>query len=582
MGTFIDNKTIYHATKNRIWISTNDGATFKIYYTPRYYIRQFAAGRDPSGLTLAFLDNNGLNACNWARLHRQSWPSSRITETTSNCGYVWINSTGAFVRSSQAGGDHLKMAENDSSTIYVTGSKKWIRQYGTKVHLSKDKGKTWELKFHQLNWDVVPFTPWPASKVEYSAIALDIGWWDDGYESFEINKLDSSIVMGSGYFFLHSSQNFGETWQAPFTKYAGTAWQSRGIEVISVYRAKFHPKNSSLLYAAAADIGGMVSENGGQSFRISKADHNSLYDFSFDTKNDRVVYAASGNSHDYPNDWHANAIRSTGGIYRSEDRGKSWSRLTPEGSEFDRQYLSVGYDSIRKIIYGGTHETGVTVSRDEGKTWQYLNDGLPQGFKIIPQIEVNPRNGNVYALVTGNAPQFTNSEKTGIYYLDVDKNATKWVLMRGTVNRPSDVSPTVSLWKYPTAFGLNFNSNSEPQSLWLVDYENSSNWLATGIWKSEDSGKTWSRMLQMTHPTGIAIDPKDPKIVHVSGYYTLDGSWGNGGQIHTTDGGKTWKKNTAPPLQQNARSVTLDPNDHSTLFYTYFGGGILKGPNPAH
>lgn len=589
IATFIDNKAIYHATKNRIWVSQDDGANFKIYYTPRYYIRQFSAGRDASGLTLAFLDNNGINACNWARLHRGGWPTSRIQETTANCGHVWINSTGNFIRTTQAGGDHLKMAENDSATIYVTGSKKWIRQYGTKVHVSRDKGKTWELKFHQLNWDVVPYSPWPSSKVEYSAIALDVGWWDDGYESFEINKLDSSVVMGSGYFFLHASQNYGETWKAPFTRYAGRAdfspgkeWQTRGIEVISVYRAKFHPRNSNLFYAASADIGGMVSENKGRSFRITKADHNSFYDFSFDRKNDKLVYAASGNSHDYPNDWHANAMRGAGGIYRSDDRGKTWSRLTPEGSEYDRQYLSVGYDSTRKIIYGGTHEKGVIISSDEGKTWQYFNEGMPEGVKIIPQIEINPSNGNVYALVTGNAPHFSNSDRTGIYYLDVTKKATKWVLLRGIVNRPAEVSPGVNMWKYPTAFALDFNSKKEPTTMWLLDYENSNNWLATGIWKSEDGGLTWSRMLQMTHPTGVTIDPKNPKTVHVSGYYTLDGSWGNGGQMHTTDGGKSWKKNLLPPLQQNARNVTLDPDDNKNLFYTYFGGGILKGPNPAY
>src|SRR5690606_7945939 len=99
----------------------------------------------------------------------------------------------------------------------------------------------------------------------YSAVALDVGWWDDGYESFEVHKRNSSIAAGAGYFFLHSTLNYGENWQAPFTQFADSAtpephsnWKSRGIEVISVYKSKFHPTNPSLLYSATADIGGMI------------------------------------------------------------------------------------------------------------------------------------------------------------------------------------------------------------------------------------------------------------------------------------------------------------------------------------
>ena len=134
--------------------------------------------------------------------------------------------------------------------------------------------------------------------------------------------------------------NAGTNWLAPFTEYADTGtsaakkkWKTRGIEVISIYRMKYHPKNSNLLYAASADIGGMVSEDKGDSFRVSKAQYNSNYDYSFDENNQNVVYAASGNSHDWPNDWHANAVTNNGGIYKSSNKGISWQRLTPDNSQ---------------------------------------------------------------------------------------------------------------------------------------------------------------------------------------------------------------------------------------------------------
>lgn len=590
LGSFIDysTNTFYQATANGIWKSTNNAKTFTKVFTPSgIKIRQFTGGRDSNGVTFSFSDNNGTSACGWANAYLSDWGQTSINNTMNTCGYVWTADASLnFTRTSQVVGDHLKMAENDSRTIYVTGGKSWIRQYGTKVHVSKDKGATWNLKLHQMNWDVTPFAAWPREKLEYSAVALDVGWYDDGYESFEINRRDSKIAAGSGYFFIHSTLNTGDNWKAPFTEYADTGtsaakkkWKTRGIEVISVYRIKYHPRNSDLLYAATADIGGLVSIDGGKSFRISQARYNSNYDYAFDSLDQNVVYAASGASHDWPNDWHANSIVSEGGIFKSSNKGLSWTRLTPTTNGFNRQFLSVGYDSLHGTLYGGSHGGGIARSLDNGATWSFFNTGLPSGEKIIPQIEVDPHTGNVYALLTGDAPSFTNQAATGIYFLDVARGSSTWTLLRGNVNYPSGADAGYRVWFYPTAFAIDFNS---PNTIWMTDYENNKNWLMTGVWKSTDRGQNWTRVLQLTHATDIKIDPTDPNKVHAAGYYTLDGSWGKGGQYSSRDGGATWTKNAVPTLQQNSRSILIHPEDPSKLIYSYFGGGMLTGPNPTY
>lgn len=590
VGTFIDHNTngkVYHATKTKILVSNDDGVTFSTYYTPAAgSVRLFSGGSDVSGVTLAFSDSDGTNACSWVHQYLNDWGQTAINDTVANCGYVWINKNGAgFVKNAQSAGDHLKMAENDSATIYSTGSTKWIRQYGTKVYVSRDKGQTWGLKLNQINYDVVPYAPWPKEKLEWSAVALDVGWWDSGYESFAINQRNSAVVAGSGYFFVHSTLNHGENWKAPFTEYADTGtptagkkWKTRGLEVISIYRMKFHPTNTNLMYGASADIGGLVSEDKGVSFRIPAHQYNSFYDYAFDPNDDLVVYAAAGSLHDFPNEWRANATTGNGGIYKSTDRGRSFKRLTPVDTNYNRQFLSIGYDSRNDVIYAGSHEVGIAVSRNDGATWTYMNAGLPAGNKIIPQIEVDPNNGNVYALLTGDAPTFSNQPYTGVYLLDVANGATSWKLLRGTVNYPKDADAGYKLWYYPTAFAIDFNN---PSTIWMVDYENKGNWLMTGAWKTTNGGATWDRMKQVTHAVDIKIDPKNNNQVHVAGYYQLDGAWGNGGMLYTKDGGTTWAKNTTPPLQRNARSVAFDPTDSSKIFYSYFGGGILGGPNPA-
>ncbi len=589
VGTYIDHNTngkVYHATKTKVLVSNDDGVSFSTYYTPSSGVRLFAGGSDANGVTLALSDSDGSNACSWAAKYLNDWGQNSIDQTYAACGYVWLSKNGgAFTKNAQTVGDHLKMAENDSSTIYTTGGRAWIRQYGTKVHVSRDKGQTWGLKLNQIDYDTVPYAPWPKEKIEYSAVALDVGWWDSGYESFAINQRNSNVVAGSGYFFLHSSLNSGENWLAAFTKYADTGtpsagkkWITRGLEVISVYRMKFHPTNSNLLYGASADIGGVVSEDHGASFRIPSHQYNSFYDYAFDPADDLVVYAAAGSLHDFPNEWHANAVTGNGGLYKSFDRGRSWKRLTPADTTYNRQFLSVAYDARNNTIYGGTHETGIVVSYNDGVTWAYLNTGLPTGNKIIPQIEVDPNTGNAYALLTGDAPTFSNQPYTGVYFLDVVNGSKTWKLLRGTVNYPKDADAGYKLWFYPTAFAIDWNN---PSTIWMVDYENKGNWLMTGAWKTTDGGNTWNRMKQVTHATDIKIDPKNPNQVHVSGYYDLSGGWGNGGMLYTKDGGVTWGKNSAPPLQRNARSIALDPKDSSKIYYSYFGGGILYGANPA-
>lgn len=589
-GTYIDyhkdGHILYHATTAGIYKSIDEGRSFSLFHKGSTSIRSFAAGRDAGQITFSYIDSDGKNACSSVSKYAADWGAASMDKHYAHCGYVWIaHDDGVFIRTNKEGGDHIKMSENNSQTIYVAGSTSWIRQYGTKVWKSVDSGASWTLKLNQIDWDVNPYPAWGRDKIEYSAAALDIGWFDSGYESFDIHQRKPSSVGGTGYFFLHSSKDGGNFWNAPFTKFADTGapekakkWKSTGLEVTSVYHFKFHPNNSQVGYAAMADVGGMVTEDGGKTFRLSKAYYNSNYDYAFDPQNDRLVWSVSGAEHDYPMGWHANITKSEGGVYQSTDRGLTWKRLTPDSTQFNRQFLSIGYDSINGVLYAGSQGDGVARSRDRGVTWEYFNSGLPSSGKIISQIEVDPNNGDVYALLTGDAPTFSNQEQTGIYLLA--SGGASWKLLRKTLNRPTSVDSSTKLWYYPTSFAVDFSGTSNPKTLWLTDYENNKNWLATGAWKSTDGGNMWDRQIQYTHPLTITLDQEDPSSIYVNGLWQLDGQWGDGGLYYTNDSGVTWKKNNAIPYQHNGRSATIDPNDNSKIFYNFFGSAILHGPRP--
>ena len=579
---------LFHATDHEIWVSRDGNAHFQKWYTfPGPSIRAFTGGSDARGTTLAFLDSDGENACSWAMKARDSNDAQK-EDTVKDCGYVWLQKfkdpaqVPPFSKTKKEGGNFIRMAENDSRTLYVTGGN-WVRQYGSKIWVSKDAGASWNLSLQLYDWDTHPYRPWPADRLEYSAVGLDVGWDDNAPTSFSVNLLNASEAGSTGFYFLHTTEDLGDHWLAPFTQFAdqgskskGKRWKSTGLEVTSILKLKFHPKNPQLGYASVADIGGLVTEDGGHSFRISKAKYNTNYDYAFDPTRPDLVYAASGSHHDFPLNLNT-PIHEQGGIYVSSNRGRSWSRLTPDSEDYNRQFLSVAYDPIHRILYAGTEGNGIARSKDQGKHWEWMNEGLPPGDRVIPQLVIDPRNGTPYALLTGNAPDFANSDTTGIYRLD-----TRWQLLRKKLVRPKEIGEEAVLWQFPSSFAIDFSKGGQ-EVLWLTDIEYKNASLATGAWKSLDQGQIWTRAIQFTHPTSITLNSKTPGEVLVSGLYDMTGSWGRGGAMISKDGGKTFQKNDELPLLANLFNITVDPVQPSNGFFQFFGGGILYGPlTPVH
>lgn len=55
--------------------------------------------------------------------------------------------------------------------------------------------------FDQTNVDD-RYALWPADKLEYSAVGLDVGYYDGGYYTFAVHPRDANLAGGSENFFL--------------------------------------------------------------------------------------------------------------------------------------------------------------------------------------------------------------------------------------------------------------------------------------------------------------------------------------------------------------------------------------------
>jgi S1-C subfamily serine protease/photosystem II stability/assembly factor-like uncharacterized protein len=95
---------------------------------------------------------------------------------------------------------------------------------------------------------------------------------------------------------------------------------------------------------------------------------------------------------------------------------------------------------------------------------------------------------------------------------------------------------------------------------------NSVSW-GDGVYKSVDGGKTWKRMgLEKTFQTGaIVVHPKNPDIVYVGALGRLYGPNEDRGLYKTEDGGKTWNKILYKDDRTGVIDIAMNPADPDTL-----------------
>ncbi|MFO0935671.1 MAG: PDZ domain-containing protein [Gemmataceae bacterium] len=111
---------------------------------------------------------------------------------------------------------------------------------------------------------------------------------------------------------------------------------------------------------------------------------------------------------------------------------------------------------------------------------------------------------------------------------------------------------------------------SDPKIVWVGTGEgNPRNSVSygDGVYKSVDAGKTWKNMgLSKTFQISkVIVHPKNPDIVYVGALGRLYGPNEDRGLYKTEDGGKTWKKILYVDDKTGVIDMVMDPKDPETL-----------------
>ncbi|GLU43088.1 VPS10 domain-containing protein [Allomuricauda sp. NBRC 101325] len=280
-----------------------------------------------------------------------------------------------------------------------------------------------------------------------------------------------------------------------------------------------------------------------------------------------------------------------GGVWRTTDGGNTWENISDgffggsigavEVSQSDPNviYVGGGEQTVRGNVSSGY---GAWKTEDAGKTWKSI--GLDNS-RHISRMRVHPSDHNtVYAAVMGNL--YKPTEERGVYKSTDGGETWKKVLYA------NDLAGAVDLVFDPN------NPRILYASTWRVQrtpYSLSSGGEGSALWKSTDSGETWTEIstnkgfaTDTLGIIGVAVSP-----VNSNRVWALVENKDKGGLYRSEDGGNTWSLiNGDRNLRQRAWYYTriyADTNDENTVYVMNVqyhkstdGGKTFKASVAAH
>ena len=185
---------------------------------------------------------------------------------------------------------------------------------------------------------------------------------------------------------------------------AGRTWTNVGLkETHHIARIEIHPADPNTVYVAAAgrlwgpskERGVYKTTDGGRSWTQALAinDDTGVIDIAMDPQSPGTVYAAA-----YQRRRSAFGFNGSGphsALYKTTDGGASWKKLTkglPEGGETGRIGLSI-YKRNPNIVYAIIEHArgGVFRSEDKGESWTRMSDVNPRPM-YYSQVRIDPNN----------------------------------------------------------------------------------------------------------------------------------------------------------------------------------------------
>ena len=297
------------------------------------------------------------------------------------------------------------------------------------------------------------------------------------------------------------SSNQGERWRRL------DLWQD--IEYDAIVRCVTpHPTDPSTVFAGYEN-GIAVSEDAGVNWRhmSSAMDGWHVWQIAIDRNDPRRIYAGSG-------------APSRARVMKSMDGGSSWTLLSPEFSEFCKgvhkpRVVTLTLDPLDSHeVWFGVEESGCFRSRDDGESWERVDDPHAGGVE----------NADIHSVVILPGPP-----KTHI------------VVVVNAVHVSHDDGATWKSFDAREAFGLRYSRIAQVQpgsNHVFLGVGDGTPGTTTRIWRSSDLGETWESIVLNQHANScawaFASHPADPDKLFFGTKF--------GNLYRSEDGGRSWQR----------------------------------------
>jgi photosystem II stability/assembly factor-like uncharacterized protein len=210
-----------------------------------------------------------------------------------------------------------------------------------------------------------------------------------------------------------------------------------------------------------------------------------------------------------------------GGVFRSDDGGRTWSPSGLQGEAV--RALEIAPGDPKEFVAGTL--SGVFRSNDAGKSWQRISPVGDEELRRLDSLAIDPRDGNVIYAGTYHLPWKT-----------IDGGKSWNPVIAGLIDDSDIMSLRVDA--------------TDPQRVYLS--------ACSGIYRSENQGGSWTKLQGIPYAArrtqAIVQDAAQPKTLYAA---TTEGLW------VTRDAGESWKRTTPKEWVINGvvvlRAATAQP-----------------------
>ncbi len=268
------------------------------------------------------------------------------------------------------------------------------------------------------------------------------------------------------------------------------------------------------------------------------------------------------------------------GIYRSTDKGLSWTKVRSNNVE------DIVFVPGTSTVYAGLIGLGVQKSIDGGATWVDANSGINVSGISRIRLATAPSDSNILYVLTGSdtTSKLYRSDNGGTSWVQKNASACEgqcWynqaisvhptnpdTLLLGTIrvarstNAGTSFTPLVSGW----GSGQKVHQDTHVVRYSLIDPNRF--WVGSdgGIWRSDDSAASFRNMnanINVTQFYDIAVNPNDANIIF------------GGAQDNSSSGRRTNLVWSLTYASGDGFMNAFDQNNPSIVFQTSYPSGSL-------